>query len=163
MVNLEVLLHEAEAGTASPEVVALWVGRLEEELAAGRARSEVVYLFGALLEEWARGEAAGDPQEEEARQARDRLMGEALSEAGPDDHGEVLDPLFEDLGPALAELARAPGEGVPGGRGEARLDEPSWRSCWSGSPGTSTGPPTCGARRGGSPRAPSCGRSWPTR
>src|SRR5579871_6018846 len=49
VVNLEVLLHEAETGTASPEVIALWVERLEEELAAGRTRSEVVYLFGALL------------------------------------------------------------------------------------------------------------------
>src|SRR3954453_2504546 len=86
VVNLEVLLHEAEAGTASPEVVALWVGRLEGELAAGRARSEVVYLFGALLEDWARGEAAGDPQEKEAGRARDRLRDAALSEAGPDDH-----------------------------------------------------------------------------
>ncbi|WP_406698300.1 reverse transcriptase domain-containing protein [Singulisphaera sp. Ch08] len=105
VVNLEVLLHEAEAGAASEEVVALWVGRLEEELAAGRARSEVVYLFGALLEDWARGEAAEDPQEVEARQARDRLMGTALSEAGPNDHGAVLAPLFENLGPALGELA----------------------------------------------------------
>ena len=105
VVNLEVLLHEAEAGTASPEVLALWLGRLEEELEAGRARSEVVYLFGALLEEWARGEAAGDRPEEEARQAQDRLLAEALADTGPNAHSEVLDPLFEDLGPALAELA----------------------------------------------------------
>src|SRR4051794_12952382 len=105
VVNLEVLLHEVDAGTAAPEVLALWLGRLEEELEAGRARSEVVYLFGALLEEWARGEAAGDRQAEEARRSRDRLRGEALAEAEPNAHGEVLDPLFEGLGSALAELA----------------------------------------------------------
>lgn len=105
VVNLEVLLHEAETGTASPEVLALWVERLEEELAAGRARSEVVYLFGALLEEWARGEASGAPQEEEALRARDRLIDAALSEAEPHDHDAVLAPLFEGLGPALGELA----------------------------------------------------------
>jgi hypothetical protein len=107
VVNLEVLLHEADAGTAAPEVLDLWLGRLEEELGAGRARSEVVYLFGALLEEWARGEAAGDRQADEARRARDRLRGEALApdDAGPDDRRAVLGPLIEELGPARAELA----------------------------------------------------------
>src|SRR4051794_23855320 len=57
VVNLEVLLHEVDAGTAAPEVLALWLGRLEEELEAGRARSEVVYLFGAPLGEGGPGGA----------------------------------------------------------------------------------------------------------
>lgn len=105
VVNLEVLLHEAETGTASPEVIALWEERLFEELDAGRTRSEVVYLFGALLEDWARGEASGDPQRQEAEQARDRLIGSALSESEPHDHEAVLAPLFKDLGPAQVDLA----------------------------------------------------------
>src|SRR3954464_3785801 len=57
VVNLEILLHEADSGAASPQILTLWLGRREEELAAGRTRSEFLYLFGALLEEWARGEA----------------------------------------------------------------------------------------------------------
>ncbi|MFO0951674.1 MAG: hypothetical protein U0835_11090, partial [Isosphaeraceae bacterium] len=105
VVNVEVLLHEAEAGTASPEVVDLWVGRLEGELATGQARSEVVYLFGALLEDWARGESAVDPQKEEAQRARDLLTSAALSETAPGDFAAVLDPLFDEIGPALAGLA----------------------------------------------------------
>lgn len=105
VVNLEVLLYEVDTGMASPDVVELLVERLVKEMAAGQSRSEVVYLFGALLEDWARGEVAGDPMEDEARGARDRLMDAALAEAGPVDHGAVLDPLFEDLGPALTEMA----------------------------------------------------------
>jgi len=105
MVNLEVLLHEAESGTASPEVLALWLDRLEGELAAGRSRSEVVYLFGALLEDWARGETTGDPREEEARIARDRLIRGSLSEPPSHDQDAVLAPLFKGLGADLLELA----------------------------------------------------------
>src|SRR4051812_20772131 len=40
VVNLEILLDEAEAGTLAPDVLALWLRRLEDELEAGRARSE---------------------------------------------------------------------------------------------------------------------------
>src|SRR5262245_4078176 len=106
VVNLEVLLHEVDAAAAAPEVVGLWLGRLEDELAAGRARSEVIYLFGALLEEWARGEAAGARIDEEARDAHARLLDQALADVRPNAHREVLDPLFEHLGPALDELAK---------------------------------------------------------
>lgn len=105
VVNLDVLLHEVEAGTASPEVLALWTGRLEEELEAGRARSEVVYLFGALLEEWARGEAADTGAEQEARLHAERLRGEALTDASPITHSQVLDPLFDEFGTSLDDLA----------------------------------------------------------
>src|SRR4051794_33199724 len=105
VVNLEILLFEAEAGTLAPDVLALWMERLEGELEAGRSRSAFVSLFGALLEEWAR-EASGDATlREEARQARSTLLGSALADPPPDRHREVLDPLFEALGPALDELA----------------------------------------------------------
>ncbi|KAB8140047.1 hypothetical protein F8S13_25570 [Chloroflexia bacterium SDU3-3] len=51
--NLGMLLHDIEAGRASDEAVAFWRGRLDQELARGRLRADVVYLFGALLDEWA--------------------------------------------------------------------------------------------------------------
>ncbi len=108
--NLDVLLYEAEAGVVSPDVLELWQERLDEELAAGRLRAEFVYLFGALLEEWAR-EAPGDARlATEGRQARQRLLEEALAEAPANRHEEVLGPVFEDMGPALAETANLLGE-----------------------------------------------------
>lgn len=115
VVNLEILLHEAESGAASPDVLSLWLGRMESELAAGRTRSEFVYLFGALLEEWARGEAVDESLGEEANAARDRLLGKAQAPLEPNRHHEVLDPLFNGLGVGLVELANRVREAVPKG------------------------------------------------
>ena len=50
--NLELLLRTAQRGESSPETLAFWRKNLEQELAQGRLRAEVVYIFGALLEEW---------------------------------------------------------------------------------------------------------------
>src|SRR5947209_6664106 len=74
LVNLEILLTEIDSGTLSPAVLALWLERLEGELAAGRLRSEFVYLFGALLEEWARESRADARLAEESRQVRQHLL-----------------------------------------------------------------------------------------
>jgi hypothetical protein len=105
IVNLEPLLAEADTGGVSADVVALWQRRLEDELAAGRLRCEFVYLFGGLLEEWARDDVA-DPQAEQAQQERDRQVELTLTEPPPSRHVEVLGPLLDGLGPALADLAR---------------------------------------------------------
>ena len=51
--NLEPLLHTIEQGRPSAEAIAFWRAELEQELTRGRLRSEIVYVFGALLEEWA--------------------------------------------------------------------------------------------------------------
>jgi hypothetical protein len=106
VVNLEILFHEAEAGTLSPAVLALWGQRLDDELAAGHLRAEFVYVFGALLEEWAREPAADPYLAEEGRRARTHLLEAALADPGPDRHLEVLGPLFDALGPGLADLTR---------------------------------------------------------
>jgi hypothetical protein len=104
VVNLEILQHAIGSGALSAELLSLWRKRLEDELAAGRLRSEFVYLFGALLEEWAR-DAAADPRlREESQQAHRRLREHALGAITPNRHAEVIDPLFADLGPALTGL-----------------------------------------------------------
>ncbi|HEY8503053.1 MAG TPA: reverse transcriptase domain-containing protein [Gemmataceae bacterium] len=105
VVNLDILLDEAAAATAPADVLALWESRLERELAAGRARCEFVYLFGALLEEWARGTTADRRGSEESHEQRRRLLAEATAAPPPNRHADVLDPLFA--------------EGGPGGAGEA--------------------------------------------
>jgi hypothetical protein len=100
VVNLEILLHEVEAGAAAVDVPALWQRRLEDELAAGRLRSEFVYLFGALLEEWARAPAADAETLAEGREARDRLLGAATA---PDAERPrpALEPLIAGSPPEL--------------------------------------------------------------
>ena len=104
VVNLEILQHAIGSGALSAELLSLWRKRLEDELAAGRSRSEFVYLFGALLEEWAR-DAAADPRlREESQQAHHRLREYALGTITPNRHAEVIEPLFADLGPALTGL-----------------------------------------------------------
>jgi hypothetical protein len=105
VVNLEIALRELEAGTLAPDVTALWQGRLEEELAAGQLRSEFIYLFGALLEEWSReGESNAVLRQQSEREGQ-RLLQEALALEEPNRHAAFVDSLLEGLGPVLAELA----------------------------------------------------------
>jgi hypothetical protein len=103
--NLDVLLFAADAGALSADVLALWLGRLEDELAAGRLRAEFVYLFGALLEEWAREAPEDERLAAEGREAQGQLLREALAAPAPDRHAEVIGPLFDGLGPVLADLS----------------------------------------------------------
>src|SRR5262245_3573244 len=107
--NLELLLQ----GTApSPEIVAFWRRRLETELATGRLRADIVYLFGALLGEWGdEGESRQDFLEERS-QAHDALLRQATTpaEAGPEAQSlltEILAGLGDRLPAAHAEIARA--------------------------------------------------------
>jgi hypothetical protein len=108
--NLDVLLYEAEAGVLAPDVLDLWRKRLEDELAAGRLRAEFVYLFGALLEEWSRAPSGDARLAEEGRQARERLVRDALAEPAGNRHEDVLEPLFAEMGEALNEAAEKVGE-----------------------------------------------------
>ncbi|HJT76534.1 MAG TPA: reverse transcriptase domain-containing protein, partial [Gemmataceae bacterium] len=104
VVNLDVLLYEAQAGALSPDVLSLWLRRLEDELTAGRLRSEFVYLFGALLQEWAHEAPEDTRLREEGREARERLLREAVTDPGPNRHEDVLGPLFAGMAPGLAEV-----------------------------------------------------------
>jgi hypothetical protein len=106
VVNLEMALRELETGTLAPDVLALWEGRLENELAAGQLRSEFVYLFGALLEEWAREGAANPVLREQSVQEGRRLLDAALAPPEPNRHAAFFASLLEGREPDLADLAR---------------------------------------------------------
>jgi hypothetical protein len=106
VVNLEMALRELEAGALAADVLALWQGRLENELAAGRRRSEFVYLFGALLEEWSREGSANAVLREQSRQEGRRLLTEALAPGEPNRHAPFLASLLEGQEGAAADLAR---------------------------------------------------------
>jgi hypothetical protein len=51
--NLEPLLGRSDGEPVSMETIAFWRQRLEKEVANGQLRSEIVYIFGVVLEEWA--------------------------------------------------------------------------------------------------------------
>jgi hypothetical protein len=106
VVNLEMALGELEAGTLAADVRSLWQGRLENELSAGQLRSEFVYLFGALLEEWAREGSRNPVLREQSTQEGQRLLADALAPEGPPRHAAFFDSLLEGLGPVLTDLAR---------------------------------------------------------
>src|SRR5262249_37919526 len=97
--NLEPLLREIALGRASAETTTFWRTRLERELEQGRLRAAIVYLFRALLEEWA-GQSGRQPQPSaEQRTARaELLLGASRAHAAPN-AGALLTELF-----AAAEL-----------------------------------------------------------
>jgi hypothetical protein len=105
VVNLDLLLHELDAGVLSPDVLALWLRRLEDERAAGELRSEFVYLFGALLEEWAR-ESPGEGRDEESQAAQYHLLTEALSPPPAERRPDFLAALLDEIQPALTQLSK---------------------------------------------------------
>ncbi|HEX2909505.1 MAG TPA: reverse transcriptase domain-containing protein [Chloroflexia bacterium] len=51
---------------ATPETTRFWIERLEKELASGRLRSEIVFIFAALLEEWAKDDPGRETDQESA-------------------------------------------------------------------------------------------------
>jgi Reverse transcriptase (RNA-dependent DNA polymerase) len=104
--NLELILQDADTSRTSSGTMAYWIAELERELARGRLRSEIVYIFGALLEEW----ASENPQAQDddgAHEAEAALIA-GLSDAGArQDHTDFLKSLFEKLPlPGVDELAR---------------------------------------------------------
>jgi hypothetical protein len=105
VVNLEILLDNAEAGSVSPDMLDLWDRSLRDELEAGQWRSEFVYLFGALLEEWARHRQTSAGLREESELARKSLLEGARSSGERTQHAAILQPLLASMGDSLPELA----------------------------------------------------------
>src|SRR5260221_1031830 len=67
---LEPLLGRSTGEPVAMETIAFWHERLEKEVANGQLRSEIVYIFGAVLEEWAaQGRAATPTHPEDERVA----------------------------------------------------------------------------------------------
>jgi hypothetical protein len=95
--NLELILRDLDADRTSSETVAFWRAELERELARGRLRSEIVYVFGALLEEWA-AEGPRDKDAEDAqREIESSLLGRLSDTGEAHDHSAFLQSLFAGL------------------------------------------------------------------
>lgn len=103
VVNLEILLNKT---APSVSVVSLWLRRLEAELASGRLRAEIVYLFGALLGEWGRGVEERQRFQNERTQAQQRLLDDLFRPAQPASHGKLFKDLFAGFGAGLDEVRR---------------------------------------------------------
>ena len=95
--NLGLLLRSMEGNRASNETLAFWRVQLQRELERGRLRAEIVYIFGALLEEWATRnarEVGTDPREQEATNA---LIERAIQPSATVAFAPMLNVLISDL------------------------------------------------------------------
>ncbi|GHO93899.1 hypothetical protein KSF_039470 [Reticulibacter mediterranei] len=95
--NLEPLLSNITADQAAQETLSFWHTRLEQELANGQLRAEIVYTFGALLEEWAHYQAEPHKISSEQAEQQAALIAPITQTApnGPDD--AAFDPFFSIL------------------------------------------------------------------
>jgi hypothetical protein len=96
--NLELILPDIAAGRASAETVTFWHAGLEQELAQGRLRAEVVYVFGALLEEWTAYSAEGTGPDPAQDQMHATLLADVARPARGGAYGALFDMLFTQLG-----------------------------------------------------------------
>jgi reverse transcriptase-like protein len=105
--NLELILGQGDGGDsrASSETLAFWRAELQRELSRGRLRADIVYLFGALLEEWTAG-SGGSGESGAPDAVRGELMGLALSDRDGSPHTGFLDELFAAAGLDSPELRR---------------------------------------------------------
>src|SRR5262249_3167693 len=89
--NLELLLREIATGRASSEAILFWRTRLERALEQGQLRAEIVYLFGALLEDWAsKGGSKRQPSPEQGTAYPELLRSAFRSGAPADAHTHAL-------------------------------------------------------------------------
>lgn len=104
--NLEPLLNESSADGFPVEVASGWAEHLERELMRGRLRSEFVYLFGALLEEWGRDSGIGEGEEQ--RQVREEMVTFLLTTPDPNER-TILSATLDSLEPQLSiQAGRVP-------------------------------------------------------
>jgi hypothetical protein len=100
--NLEPVLYNAETAQPDSDTVTFWKEKLQKELATGRLRSEIVFIFAALLEEWTQ-------EETRANRESDRVRAELLTKATTPNTAtfdrEFLDELFAETGYDNADTA----------------------------------------------------------
>lgn len=111
--NLDVILYQLD----SSEIVAegflqFWLRQLENELETGRSRADFVYIFGALLVEWA--EALPPPASSEQIVARQQILDQLRELKSVPGHQAFLAPL-------LAPMAKV-AEGSRGSNLKRRMD-----------------------------------------
>ncbi len=114
--NLEPLLLEMQTSEASQETVAFWRARLERELSNGRLRSEMVYIFGALLEEWSSHSSQKTPDDQESVEIQARLVSGITRPAEAGSFTALLDSLFASFSyseaEAVSRMQRALGDSL---------------------------------------------------
>jgi hypothetical protein len=106
--NLEPLFLEMTSARPAQETIAFWRERLERELGQGRLRAEIIYAFGALLEE--RASQSDDDQEAPAADAtgeRARLITTMTAEPSVSLAREALDFLFASFSYTREEAGKA--------------------------------------------------------
>lgn len=103
--NLDLLLREIDSGHASDETITHWRAQLEKELAQGRLRAEIIYLFGALLEEWATAAEQAAPQDDEQSRVQMELLARAAHPVEIPRERDLLASLFASFGLDNADFA----------------------------------------------------------
>jgi hypothetical protein len=89
--NLEPILNNGSTN-ASADTVSFWRNRLEKELSTGRLRSEIVFIFASLLEEWT-AETASPTPDPQSSQIRRSLLDQIIR---PVTERPVFNPDFMD-------------------------------------------------------------------
>ena len=142
--RLAPLAEAMRADGVGTEVAELWLDRLENQLAAGRLRSEFVYAFGVLLEQWASEQdetprpASGAEGTTEAAVQRERLLAFVRSDPDPTGHGDVFDAIFADVEDRLTRLPEVwrktfgdwMADWRPSGDAAALLQEDVFQAAW---------------------------------
>jgi hypothetical protein len=100
--NLDLLLNHP---APSAEIVAFWRARLERELAAGRLRADIVYLFGALLGEWGEDDPSKEAFLEERQRTHGDLLRHLLTPGDGSRAAALLGETFDGLGDATRDAA----------------------------------------------------------
>jgi hypothetical protein len=95
--NLEPLLRELDTGQASSETVSFWNAQLARELACGRMCAEIVYIFGALLEERSLDSAQDTGREQERLQAQEMLLSRLSATPQRPESASFTAQIFEEL------------------------------------------------------------------
>lgn len=93
LADLGVLANETLPGLAiSADLAERWSSRLANELAAGRMRSEFVFRFGILLEQW--GTSGGNHRPAPSPQQLHELREQILTAPPPNDHRALIEDLL---------------------------------------------------------------------
>jgi hypothetical protein len=103
--NLELLLREIDDHSETDETVSYWRQRLERELAQGRLRTEIAYIFGVLLEERLVPQPQNSATIAEQQTAQASLLQRAASASLSANSLTILDGFFADLGVAGEAVA----------------------------------------------------------
>lgn len=94
--NLEPLLEQTDGEPVSMETIIFWRERLEKELASGQLRSEMVSIFGSLLEEWASSVAETVQTSSQSEQIQAELVERLLHPAKTGTYVGLLDTVLAE-------------------------------------------------------------------